>query len=179
MTKRHLLGLYQTKLNHITLTYASMVLWAYPDTPRIYKEIYAAILPKLPNRPDVLIDAQALIGDDVALRIATEELFDSAHRAAIKELFPLTKVYCHTTSQLHLMKAQPWFEFWRIIRNCWSHDMTFNFNPHERSVLPITWSGVTLDFAMNGKSLTHGQCSREKLRQLLESARDFVRDDLA
>ena len=179
MTRENLLGLYQTKLNHITLTYASMILWCYPDTPRAYLELYEQMRPKLPSKPGVLLDAEPLINNEEALRIATNELYESAHRAAIKELFPLTKLYCNSTGQLDLMKAQSWFEFWRIIRNCWSHDMTFNFNTHEKAVLPVTWSGVTLEISMNGKHLTHGLCSREKLRELLWAARGFVLNDLA
>jgi hypothetical protein len=90
MTREHLLGLYQTKLNHITLTYVSMILWCYPDTPRAYLELYEQMRPKLPSKPGVLLDAEPLINNEEALRIATNELYESAHRAAIKELFPLT-----------------------------------------------------------------------------------------
>lgn len=170
MTKDHLLGLYRTKLNHIQLTYASLVLWAYPDTPRFFEQLLAEMngIPKpFPTLP-------ALFRNDIAMRIACEELFDSAHRAAIKELFPLTKLYCHRTNQLAILKSQPWYQFWRILRNCWSHDMTFNFNPDEKAYLPVTWSGVTIDLSMNGKPLNHGRCSREKLRELIETAQAFV-----
>ena len=175
MTKDYLLGLYRTKLNHIQLTYASLVLWAYPDTPRFFKELHAEMsgIPKpFPN----LLD---LLNDETAMRISCEELYDSAHRSAIKELFPLTKLYCQNTGQLQVLKSQPWFQFWRILRNCWSHDMTFNFNPDEKALLPVTWSGVTLDISMNGQQLTHGQCSRDKLRELIETAQNYVSQQLA
>lgn len=175
MTKVHLLGLYQTKLNHIQLTYASLVLWSYPDTPKFFDSLHA----ELTGIPKFFPNVSALLHDQTAMRIACEELYDSAHRAAVKELFPLTKLYCHQTGQLHLLKAQPWFQFWRILRNCWAHDMTFNFNPDERALLPITWAGVTIDLSMNGKPLTHGRCSREKVRELIETAQVYVARDLA
>lgn len=175
MTKDHLLGMYRTKLNHIQLTYASLVLWAYPDTPRFFEELHA----EMSGLPKPFPNLLALFNDDTAMRIATEELYDLAHRSAIKELFTLTKLYCHRTDQLQALKSQPWFQFWRILRNCWSHDMTFNFNPDEKAVLPVTWSGVTLDISMNGQQLTYGQCSRDKLRELIETAQSYVSQHIA
>ena len=113
------------------------------------------------------------------MKIATEELYNSAHRTAIKELLPLTKYYCNHTGQLDVLKAQPWFKFWSILRNCWSHDLKFNFNPNEKSVLPIAWSGITIDISMNGRELRHGDCSYEQIRELIETAQGFVQNDLA
>lgn len=180
MNKEHLLVLFRTKLNHIKLTYASLVMWNYPDTPRIFKEIHKAILENDSRGISGLFpDIYQLIDDDVGLKIATEELYASAHRAAIKKLLPLTKLYCHQTGQLCLLKSQNWYDFWLIIRNCWSHDMKFNFNPHEKSKLPVEWSGVKIDISMNGDELTHGNCSYEKLRELIEVARRFIQNDLA
>ena len=175
MTKDHLLGLYRTKLNHIQLTYASLVLWSYSDTPRFFEELHA----EMSGFPKPFPNLLALLNNETAMHIACEELFDSAHRSAIKELFPLTKLYCHNTGQLQDLKSQPWFQFWRILRNCWSHDMTFNFNPDEKTLLPVTWSGVTLDISMNGKQLTYGRCSRDKLRELIETAQSYVSQHLA
>lgn len=175
MTKDHLLGVYGTKLNHIQITYASLVLWSYPDTPRFFEELLA----EMPGIPKPFPNLPALLHNEAAMRIACEELYESAHRSAIKELFPLTKLYCHRTGQLEALKSQPWFQFWRIVRNAWSHDMTFNFNPDEKALLPVTWSGVTIDVSMNGKHLTHGHCSREKLRELIETAQSYVEQHLA
>ena len=175
MDKEHLLGLYRTKLNHIKLTYASLVMWSYPDIPRVFKELHKGIL-KNDSRgiSGLFLDIEKFVDNDTALRIATEELYASAHRAAVKELLPFTKLYCRNTNQLQLLKSQSWFQFWRILRNCWSHDMKFNFNPDEISHLPIMWSGVKIDISMNGKPLTHGDCSYEKVRELVEEAQRFV-----
>lgn len=113
------------------------------------------------------------------LRIATDELYSSAHRSAIKDLFPLLKKYCHDTEQTDILKTQPWFEFWWVLRNCWAHDMTFNFNPAEKKHLPIRWLDIAITEEMNGRPLTYGQCSYEHLRLLLETARAFVNENLA
>lgn len=175
MSKDHLLGLYRTKLNHIQLTYASLVLWVYPDTPRLFEKLYA----EMNGFPKPFPNLLAFLNNETSMRIACEELYDSAHRSAIKELFALTKLYCHQTGQLQSLKSQPWFQFWRILRNCWSHDMTFHFSPDEKAILPVTWSDVTLDISMNGQQLTHGRCSRDKLRELIETAKSFVEQHLA
>ena len=180
MDKSHLLDLYRTKLNHIKLTYASLTLWSHPDIPRVFKELHREVL-KNDNRgiTGLFPDIELFIDDDISLKIATEELYASAHRAAVKELFPLTKYYCHSTNQLPLMKSQSWFQFWRILRNCWSHDMKFNFNPDEKLHLPVKWSEVTIDINMNGKELTHGDCSYEKIREMIEEVQSFVEHSLA
>jgi|GEM_PF-946510 len=180
MTKDHLLGMYRTKLNHIKLTYASLVIWSYPDMPRVFKELHQEILNSDSRGISSLFpDIERFIDDEASLKIATEELYSSAHRAAVKELLPITKYYCNSTGQLAKLKAQPWFQFWRILRNCWSHDMKFNFNPDEKSKLPVVWSGVTIDISMNGRELKHGDCSYEKIRELIEVAQKFVQNEIA
>ena len=175
MTKSYLLGIFDTKLNHITLCYASMVLWAYPDTKHYFSQIHTATIGKSKLFPNV----NKLIGNDRSLRIATEELYSSAHRSAIKDLFPMVKKYCHDSGQLDILKEQNWFEFWWVLRNCWSHDMTFNFNPAEMKRLPIRWLNISITKELNGRPLTHGQCSYEHLRLLIETARAFIHENLA
>lgn len=156
-----------------------MVFWTYPDTPRVFRELHAEVL-KSDNRgiSKLFPDVDQLIDNENELKTATNELYTSAHRSAVKELFPLTKLYCHNTGQLDKLKLQPWFQFWRILRNCWSHDMKFNFNPDEKSLLPVTWSGVTIDISMNGRELKHSECSYEKIRELIEKAGEFVKNEI-
>ena len=175
MTKDHLLGVYRTTSNHIQLTYASLVLWGYEDTPDFFEKLYG----QMENIPRPFPNLTSLLRDHVAMRIACEELYNSAHRSALKDLFPLTKLYCHESGQLDKLKAQPWFQFWRILRNYFAHDMVFKFNKDEKALLPVSWSGVTIDISMNEKPLTHGQCSYEKFRELFETAHSFVKHDVA
>ena len=174
MTKSDLLGIYRTSLNHIQLTYASLVLWSYPDTPDYFDVLYQ----ELQDIPRPFPRISVLVRDEKAMRIACEELYESAHRAALVNLLPQTKLYCHETGQLAKLKAQPWFQFWRVLRNCVAHDMRFNFNASERALLPIAWSGVTITISMNNKLLTHGLLSREKIRELVESAQAFLEQDV-
>lgn len=113
------------------------------------------------------------------MKIACDDLYALAYRSALTDLFTVTKAYCHDTGQLDKLRAQSWFAFWRILRNCFAHDMAFNFNPAERALLPVTWSGVTIDLSMNAKPLPHGQMSYPKMLELIETAQSFLLHDVA
>lgn len=175
MTKSELLGIYRTKLNHIKLTYATLLIWSYPDTPGFFDALHS----EMKNIEKPFTGLSEFLHDDKAMRIACEELYDSSYRSALNELLPLTKSYCHENSILTKLKEQSWFQFWRIIRNCWAHDMIFNFNKNERLLLPVTWSGITIDITMNGEHLTHGQCSRENILALISAAQQFIENEPA
>lgn len=169
MTKTELLGAYRTSLNTCSLAYASIVLWAYPDTSAFFEKLLAKM--HIPNpHPELL----PMLRDEASFKIATEELYNAVHRAALKELFELTQAYCKASSQFTALRDQSWFNFWRVLRNCFSHDMHFHFNAHDRSILPTKWSGVTVDLSLEGMPLTHGRMSREKVRELLETGHRYV-----
>jgi hypothetical protein len=170
-----LIGQYRTALNRVQLAYASVVLWSYPDTPNAFNAIHDALDAKLRLFPNV----GRLVCDEKSMKIACDDLYMLAYRSALTDLFPLTTAYCHATNQLDKLKAQPWFPFWRILRNCFAHEMAFNFNPAERALLPVTWSGVTIDLSMNGKPLTHGQMPYAKMQELIETALSFLLRDVA
>ena len=174
MTKSELLGIYRTKLNQIKLTYATLLIWSYPDTPDFFDALHNEM--KVNIKPFTGISE--LLHDERAMKIACEELYDSAYRSALNELLPLTKSYCHKNDILDKLKDQSWFQFWRIVRNCWAHDMIFNFNEHEKALLPVSWSEITIDITMNGKHITHGEYSREKILELISVALNFIENEL-
>ena len=170
-----LIGQYRTALNRIQLAYANVVLWSYPDTPDLFDIIHDATDIKLNLFPAV----KQLVHDEKSLRIATDDMYMTAYRSAVTDLFPLTKLYCHETGQINKLKAQPWFGFWRILRNCFAHDLVFNFSPYEKALLPVTWAGVTIDVSMNRKPLTQGQMSYAKMLELIKTAHMFLERDVA
>jgi hypothetical protein len=170
-----ILGQYRTALNRIQLAYASVLLWSYPEVPGLFRGLYD----EMPERLRLFPDAARLVGDEVTMKIACNDLYALAYRSALTDLFPVTKSYCFSTGQLEKLKAQPWFTFWRILRNCFAHDMKFNFNPAERALLPISWSGVTIDLSMNGQPLMHGQMSYAKMKELIETAQSFLANDVS
>lgn len=175
MTKDQLLGIYRTALNHIQLTYASLVLWSAPATPNFFEALYR----EMALVPEPFPGVVRFVRDEEALRIACEELYDSAHVAALNDLLALTRTYCHDTGQMQLLKAQGWFSFWKVLRNCFAHDRRFNFNADERASLPLSWAGVTIDLSMNGQYLTHATMSRAKMRELVETAYAFIETNLS
>ncbi len=176
MTKEDLLGMYRTSHNNCKLVYAAMLLFLYEDIPPFYTKLSAAI--KVPNPYDQK-EIIALLHDRPILKLALGQLYDTVYRAAIKELFEITKSYCKDTNQGQVFSAQPWYQFWRILRNCFSHDFTFHFRDYDRKQLPVTWSGVTLDVSLEGQFITHGAFSRENILELLDEVRDFIEKDLA
>ncbi len=174
-TKDELLGIYRTAVNRVQLAYASLVLWSYPDTPDAFDAIYE----QLPAELKLHHQVRALVHDPVALRIAAEHLYNTSYQAALNELLALTKEYCRATGQLAKLKEQPWYQLWCVLRNYFSHDLKFNFNTAERAMLPISWNSVTIDISMNRRPLTHGQCSREKMLELLAAAKAYIERDVA
>lgn len=177
MTKNDLLGIYRTKLNLIKLSYASVIMWSYPEMNEIFKKIYSEI--DNTGICGVFPDINNLLSDDALLLIAANELYSSAYRSAIKDLIGVTKQYCNETNQLGIIKSQTWYWVWYILRNYFAHDSIFNFNNTEKQHLPISWNGIRIDISMNGHSLTHGYCSYPQIIELIKAAESFIATDLS
>lgn len=139
--------------------------------PTIYAQWSAALSIPRPFDEKELV---ALLRDRDVSKIAFSELYDTVHRSALKELFEVTKHYCESTGQTGLLKGQPWYQFWRILRNCLSHDFRFRFTKHDRKKLPVNWRSVTIDECMEGRQLTHGVLSRDQLLGLINDIQEFV-----
>ena len=176
MTKDDLVGMFRTARNNCILVYASLVLFGHEDMATFYTKWSASLNIPTPYDQTELL---ALLHDRKVLKHACGELYDTVHRAAFSELFETTKAYCQESDQTDRLTAQPWFQFWRIIRNCFSHDFRFQFREYDRNQLPITWSGVTLYLSLEGKPLTQGIMSRETLLAFLDEVKKFVEKDLA
>jgi len=159
-----------------------------------YSDEFKVTAVKLANHPDVQtqdvaaldiprpFDEQeilALLNDRDVSKIAFTELYDTVHRAALKEMFEVTVHYCKSTNQGKILKSQPWYQFWRILRNCLSHDFKFKFNQYDHKKLPVMWGSITIDSSMEGKSLTQGALSREQLLVFLDDVCEFVENELA
>lgn len=75
-------------------------------------------------------------------------------RAIIKEPFELIKDYCDKTGRAGQFKTESWYQFARIIRNCLSHNFRFEFNPYDKSLLPVTWKSRIITLVMDGLPLS-------------------------
>lgn len=175
MTKSDLLGIFRTSINNCKLAYASLLLFSHEDMASFYGEWSARLdIPRPFDETEIL----ALLNDREVSQIAFGQLYETVHRAAFKELFEVTKNYCEQTTQRQKLQRQSWFQFWRIIRNCLSHDFKFHFNDYDLTKLPVRWKTVTIDQTFEGKSLTHGDISREELLTFLNDVSDFIDNNL-
>lgn len=173
MTKDDLIGIFRTCENNCKVVYASSILFSAEETFPQFVKMYETL-----EIPKIYKDLYSILYDRDFLCHAFGQLYESTHRAALKELFEITKFYCGTTNQSELLKRQPWFHFWRVIRNCFSHDFQFQFKKHDMKFLPITWRDVILDVNLEGKHLTHGMMSSEKIWELLNEVVTFIKTDL-
>lgn len=88
--------------------------------------------------------------------IACKEFINMGLRTLIKEPFELIKDYSGNTNQKQIFQSQKWYQFARIIRNCLSHNFKFQFNPYDKSLLPIVWKSKTININLDN---THLQIS--------------------
>ena len=176
MTKDQLLGIFRTAHNNCKLVYVSVVLFGDEDMATHYEKWSASLnIPEPYDQEEIL----ALLKDRDVLKRAFSELDKSVHRAALRELFEMTTAYCRDTNQLDHLKAQSWYQFWRILRNCFSHDFKCRFNRYDKSKLPVTWDGVTIDTSHEGQSLLQGHLSRRNLLDFIDDVKKFVERELA
>ena len=148
-----LLGELQTIKNNYALAQAGIALMAEEDArERLEKSITTL------NNNFSDFDARwthiTYVFDDYDLfRLATRNFRNATLRNCLKEMFERVKVYGSETNQMQAIAKPPWYQFLRIIRNCLSHDMRLKFNAHDRRLLPVTWSGLTISEAMDGQEL--------------------------
>jgi len=95
----------------------------------------------------------SLLTQSADREIALKEFLTSQIRALIKESFEFIKDYCEGTNQNPTFKAEPWYQYARMIRNCLSHNFRFEFNKHDKTLLPVSWKNRTIDSTMDGKHL--------------------------
>ena len=66
------------------------------------------------------------------------------------DYFESLKAYCRETDQQSKLKSQPWYQFVRMMRNSLTHDRHWRFNPHDKTLLPVSWRGKTIAISMDG-----------------------------
>jgi hypothetical protein len=114
-------------------------------------------------------------------KIVTEEFENCLKRASVREGHEVILLYCEETNQFPLYKAQPWFQFARIIRNVVSHKHAGNLRqwPNDlanKGVNQVAWRGRTLDTTMVGSEVDF---TIQEALQLLIDQIEFVQTTLA
>lgn len=151
MDKALLRGKLQTIKNNFALVQAGIGLMAAPDTLERLDKVFAQVKHH-PEANSVQYIRYVFETDDL-LKHATNELRNSVLRNCLKETFELVKLYGDQTNQAIVVKAAPWYQFLRIVRNCLSHDLQMRFRESDLKRLPVTWAGLTLDRSMHNGPL--------------------------
>lgn len=164
-----------TAKNNYVLGLAAVSLFATPEAYPILEKHSASF-----GKYSVSFDQVArLLRNSDDRDIAVKEFLKSQIRALIKESFELIKDYCADTGQTGALEAEPWFQFARMIRNCLSHNFKFEFNPHDKSLLPVSWGPRTIEIGMDGTHLELKFFGYVETWELFQEYQGFVRERLA
>ena len=98
----------------------------------------------------------------------------SLNKLLVTESFEAVKDFCIKNNKSENLKAEPWYEFARMIRKTLSHTVCFQFNKHDRKMLPVSWRGRTIDLSMDGKSLDLNFFGYAEGVQLIFDIEDFI-----
>ena len=174
MDKELILGRLQTIKNNYALAQSGIVLLALPDARTRLDEQFST----LKDHPEIqaIRYIDYVFEDYELLKLATGQLRNAVLRNCIKEIYEQVMLYGDQTNQIRVIRAAPWYQFLRIVRNCLSHDMTLKFRPFDLKQLPVAWSGLTIDATMHDSQLPmNGFLTRKKALELLHAVSDYVR----
>jgi hypothetical protein len=101
---------------------------------------------------------RAFNADYTAREGFTRNYENSLLRTLLREAHELILWYCEETNQFPIYKAEPWFQFARVLRNVLSHKEggTLRAWPKDlltKGITSVTWRERTLDTAMLGHRL--------------------------
>lgn len=175
MTKPELIGQLENSKNNYILGLAGLSLFASPEAYPILEKKCAEFGTYTVEFAQVV----RLFRNGKDREIAIKEFLTSQIRALIKESFELIKDYCDDTGQAALFKAEPWYQFARMIRNCLSHNFKFEFSNYDRGLLPVSWKARTITAAMNGQDLKLDFFGYVETWELFREYQTFANDRLA
>ena len=95
----------------------------------------------------------ALLESKPDREVALKEFTTMLLRGLLKESFETVRAYAKANRQSAKLKAQPWYQFFRLIRNCVSHNFHFELRDSDKELLPVSWHGRTIDESLDGKPL--------------------------
>ena len=146
-------GELQTIKNNFALAQAGTALMADDDAKARIEKAVTALSNSSPDFDARWAYIIYVFNNDDLWKSATRSFRNATLRNCLKEMFERVKVYGSETNQMQAIKKAPWYQFLRIIRNCLSHDMRIKFNAHDRKLLPVSWSGLTISEAVHNQEL--------------------------
>lgn len=85
---------------------------------------------------------------------ASREFMKLHLRVFVVEAFEELKAHCELGGHVGALKGSDWYQFARMVRNALAHDKNWRFKKYDRSILPVTWNGKTIDEAMDDTEMT-------------------------
>lgn len=110
--------------------------------------------------------------------MALKEFTTMLIRGLLKESFETVRAYAKSNRQSAKLRAQPWFQFFRLIRNCVSHNFHFEFSDDDMKLLPVSWRGVTIAKNLHGKPLEIAFLGYDGMWDLFSELVSFANDQL-
>lgn len=100
-------------------------------------------------------------------------------RAAVAETFELLRYYGQQTAQDALIKAAPWYDVARIVRNTTSHGLggELSWPPEfkKKRIKSVSWGNMRFDESMEGKEIP---LPTSDIVRLLMAVREFAAQQL-
>jgi hypothetical protein len=75
---------------------------------------------------------------------------------------------------LDKLKSLPWYEYTRLVRNAVSHNFRFAFSARDKTKLPVTWNGMTIDGNCDGQAITYETLWHRTGYELFLKMKDFA-----
>lgn len=175
MPKSELVSQLENAKNSYILGMAAISLFGSPEAYPILEGNHAAFGQYTVNFDQVTRLLRNAKDRDIAIR----EFLTSQIRALIKESFELIKDYCDDTGQSQVLKAESWYQFARMIRNCLSHNFRFEFNNYDKTLLPVSWGARTIEEGMDGAPLELKFFGYVESWELFSEFQELVRNRLA
>ena len=174
MNKTELLSQLENAKNNFILVLASTSLFSNKKTYPILEELNC----KFGKYSIPFKQVANMMKKENDRNIACKEFVNMGLRILIKESFELIKDYSENTNQKQIFQKQTWYQFARIIRNCLSHNFKFQFNPYDKTLLPITWKNKTIDISFDNTHLQLSFFGYVEAWELFDEMNLFVKNTL-
>ena len=173
-TKIELIGVLEAHADSIRLSNTLRVLARATDLHALFNTVIDASSQNLVGFQKTL----QLLADQPKLLHSVNQLYLTILSATITETLDLTRDYCRSTDQTKILKAQPWFQVFRICRNALNHNFLIEFTKEDRTMLPVEWNGVRIDASLENRQLSLGVLPLDKAMEWLEELEHFISTDL-
>ncbi|WP_146143559.1 hypothetical protein [Photobacterium phosphoreum] len=94
------------------------------------------------------------LNDKDNLAEAAQSLVMNTLKSTVKDCYEVVLAYAHEVDKLQVLKEKSWYQFARMCRNNLSHTQTFEFRSHDKTLLPVTWKGITIDITQQGQPIS-------------------------